>query len=176
MGKWLLALDADRGEVQGFDLSNQRTREIGPSRLAPVAVGRYGLFFPGEAEAFEDWNGDGDQTDVILRIWDSSNGRIRDTEEATFWAQGIGPEAALLLALESEEHQDANLDGDEHDAFFRRLDLRTGRTEPLALAVYGHTPSAHGRALVFVHEQGQGADLNGDVDLFDVVLHVVEQP
>jgi len=82
----------------------------------------------------------------------------------------------LLRRQEFTLGSDLNGDGDTEDAVFHSVDLVTGAVHNLELAhlAYGLGPVGNGRALIAVHELEQGADLNGDGDLFDQVAYAVD--
>ncbi len=87
----------------------------------------------------------------------------------------------LWIAAASEPNQgvDLNGDGDALDTVVFAFEIAEGRLTNLALAVSGFLPGAPRlveelRAAFLVGEAAQGADLNGDGDALDAVLHLFD--
>lgn len=109
-----------------------------------------------------------------LFVWDPRNGTKHFPGLLVSHAFGVGAGSALLLTPEFET--DLNDDGDELDVVLARYDARTRSVHGLRLATDGSVPAlgSHRHAAVLVPEAAQGdADLNGDGDTGDVVLHLV---
>jgi hypothetical protein len=85
----------------------------------------------------------------------------------------------LVAVTEVGQRVDLNGDGDRLDAVLHVYDAVAGTLENLGLAVTG-TPGprarlvADGRAAFTVDEAAQGADLDGDGDLLDRMLHLFD--
>ena len=110
----------------------------------------------------------------VLFDWDERAG-LTNTRRAVTDFETIGTHSVLLLVPESDGG-DLDGDGDVLDSVLELYDLCTGRSSNLGLASSGLLDSAHGRSAISVLESQQGADLNGDGDLLDIVLHLVEVP
>ncbi len=124
-----------------------------------------------------DRNGDGDQLDTVFFAWDSLTGGVTHLGLATMGRSfGTCESRVLLIAPEASEGRDLNGDGDEADFVIVVHQLATGVNHGLALATatfdeIGLTQDGRGAFLVL--EDGQDADLNGDGDQSDGVLHVL---
>lgn len=108
-----------------------------------------------------------------LVVW---NGSARAVQRPGVDARNVlgGADGRGLLSLR-EQAEDLNGDGDTFDFVLALHDKRTGAVRSLGLAtsVFQGSLGANGRAAVLVSETAQGADLNGDGDLEDQVLHQV---
>jgi hypothetical protein len=106
--------------------------------------------------------------------WDLRAERLRRTADDVRAVFGAAGDSALLLALEQE---DRNGDGDAEDLVLQVFEGRTGALRNLGLAWAGADAPAldeTGRGAFLVDEASQGADLNGDGDRLDQVLHRLE--
>jgi len=125
-----------------------------------------------EGFAARDWNGDGDQDDLVPFVWDEGDERPRSTGLAVANAQPLDARRALVLL--DEETQDRNGDGDRLDVVAAVLELDSGHQTNLGLATLATFPLAGPPRILAVSESGQGADLNGDGDALDVVPYWIE--
>ncbi len=133
------------------------------------------LFLSLEEFSGQDWNGDGDRSDAVLFDWDSRTRRLRNSNLSIVGIQGTSGEVTLVLVSELEEGEDANADGDADDLVLGLYDANAGGLRHLGLATRGSARLAPaGRAAALVSEADQGADLNGDGDRLDDVLHVIQ--
>jgi len=115
--------------------------------------------------------------DVVLEVelfaWDPRALVVRRTGVDASSVLGSSGDRALVVA--SETTQDLNDDGDMLDLVLAIYEGRTGMVRSLRVATSvsqgGLAPG--GKAAVLVSEQGQGADLNGDGDQVDQVLHQI---
>lgn len=137
-------------------------------------------------------NGDGDTLDAVVQLLDGRSLRVVNTRTAieTPSSSVVGfpfttAEASLLSfrSPELEQGRDLNGDGDLDDVVLQVSDLARGVTrssgvESLLMAaafLANGLPPSGGRYAIPVLEAGQGgADLNGDGDSDDVVLHVFD--
>ena len=193
-GKWLAFLVYE--PRQGEDLNGDGDREDGVVHVADLEAGemrnlelagidlsgcdsglsgKWLLFDVPEADQGEDLNDDGDLEDKIVHVADLEAFRALSFGFAGYGTSGC--EAALSdewLAFEVSESlqgEDLNGDGDLEDSVLHVRDLEGDETANLGLAA--STSALSGRWLAFsVYEQSQGADLNGDGDREDNVLHV----
>jgi hypothetical protein len=130
-----------------------------------------------ELESGNDWNGDGDELDLVFFVWDPVTGELANTTVAAGGILlGAGDSSFLFDAIESDDGQDRNSDGDTDDLVYTLYDLPNRRTIGLGLAAgpAGSGITLEGAALFLVSESGQGQDLNGDGDQVDAILHARE--
>jgi len=135
-----------------------------------LAIGR------DEEHAGLDWNGDGDQDDQVVFLWDVATEVLTNTRlSCTGRAIDAADESLLLIGLERGERRDLNGDGDQDDHVLMLHDLATHANRSLgravALSQAGLTPD--GRGVCLVYENWQGEDLNRDGDREDSVLHAL---
>jgi len=141
----------------------------------PIAAGEHVLVLSDEAHAQSDWNGDGDRVDRVLHVWDGTTSQLENTRIVTDQAKWCAGSSMLFTRSEGEENADRNGDGDRVDLVAHVYDAVSRRVTNLGLAtdfLFGF--ETHGsRGFLFVSEFAQGADLNGDGDEVDQVLHLV---
>ena len=185
--------DGDRDDVvlHVYDTERRSLRNL---RLAGRRVEEGGLLFDGRRLVFgvdeanqgqRDLDGDGNADGLVLHVFDSITGRVQNT---TLGATAVAPRGVVqherwLVVAVPEGGMDLNGNGKLGDLVAHLFDTANGRITNLKLALgfdpiffVGDTPFAAGAgvALVDVSESGQAADLNGDQDLNDNVLHVVD--
>ena len=135
------------------------------------ADGRYAAVLVYESDAGDtDLNGDGESEDEILHLYDlntrkATNLRI-EASRPTFWRNKI-----LFTSDEAVEKKDFNGDGDMRDEVLLIYDLDTRQiTNTKIEAVQGFRVSGNWAACE-TSEADQGrTDLNGDGDVFDLVI------
>lgn len=141
-------------------------------RIVALRVGEQG-------QGGVDLNGDGDAFDTVYHLYDASSGVVHNLGLAGEVAQGGTPvqlsgtcAAFLVSELSDGIGVDLNGDGDALDLVLHVHDPRAGVTSNLGLAAGAFT--LKGDLVAFlVPEVGQGvADLNGDGDQADEVVHV----
>lgn len=171
--------DTDDAALIAVDLAQGTTSNLGLDGFPRALHGANALVYLDEDV---DRNGDGDLFDQVPAVWDTQSGSLWSSGVAAGVALqgGIGPtHAAYTLSENQQGGQDLNGDGDAFDTLFEVRDLIRGQTTRFPLDVDGTflTPTysdfAHG-FLVEVYEQTNAADLNGDGDTSDVVVHVFE--
>ncbi|MSR61154.1 MAG: hypothetical protein EXS08_01730 [Planctomycetes bacterium] len=162
-GQVLHVVDAQSGAIQNLGLQG-------------VWVGTLaGHLLIARDEQAGDWNGDGDQDDLVFFDWSARTHSVRNTGRVVGALFGSAGERALVTQLEFYQRVDLNGDGDQQDFVLALYDGRTGEFLNLGLATLGQAwLGADGRAAALVSEALQGADLNGDGDLLDQVLHTLE--
>lgn len=124
-----------------------------------------------------DRNGDGDPNDLVAHVVDLTTGAITNLGLAS---GALGPAAlqgGILTTGVPERGQggDLNGDGDDLDLVAVHLDLLSGtRLDSAALNEFLAAPESISRAatVLRVPEMAQGADLNGDGDKLDNVVHL----
>jgi hypothetical protein len=123
-----------------------------------------------------DRNGDGDQDDLVLLDWSAATRAVANGGLAIGSLNGSSGETALVTVVEASQGADLNGDGDREDFVLVLYDARTRASKVLRLAVADAEarlgPGGHAAALAA--EQAHGADLNGDGDLLDEVLHAID--
>lgn len=136
--------------------------------------GSFILFEVPEFEQGADLNADGDVADRVLHVTDLESGQTTNLELSSGFFPEVAGNIVVLRVVESAQSGDLNGDGDTWDWVVHVHDLSTGVTTNLELAGYGlpAVGSAGARVVIGVSEVEQGADLNGDGDLADHVLHV----
>ncbi len=128
-----------------------------------------------ELQGALDFNGDGDAEDQVLQLVDLATFQVRSLSIAT----GTGTfelaagYVAFLVPEFTQGHTDLNGDGDAIDAVLHTADVASGAIQNLGLAsIFFQGFHFDPPVLVFrVDEDAQRADLNGDGDRLDDVLH-----
>jgi hypothetical protein len=122
-----------------------------------------------------DLNGDFDDDDDVLFVHDVSSGLTTNLGRAVDHNAFLGPQVVLRVT-ENAQGADLNGDGDGLDSVLQLYDPGTGTLVNLGLAVDPvRLPRAGGPRLLFgASEAGEGADLSGDFDAADIVLHLTE--
>jgi hypothetical protein len=169
-------------------------RLVSNTAFQPLLQGRIVAFWAREQAS--DLNGDGDTSDLVLHVYDAQ----RDTLTNLKLAGGIisfengrlfsdGRLVAFGVEEQSQGEQDLNRDGDASDVVLQVFDMLTGRVQNTGLAVFSVNTFAvalTGRTIAVGvseaeatmagwNESAQGrADLNGDGDLTDVVIHLFD--
>jgi hypothetical protein len=151
------------------------TTNLGFESSALAASGGMLVVSRAESESANDWNGDGDQLDLVFFVWDPATGELASTGVASSGTLlGTGDASFLFVVPELEDGGDRNGDGDTDDQVYALYDLALRRTLGLGLAASpsGAGITQAGAALFLVSESAQGRDLNGDGDQVDGILHV----
>lgn len=133
------------------------------------------LFTLVEVSSGIDLNGDGDKSDVVLSRYEVASGTATNLATAL---DSSGPfrDSDRLIGLivdERSQRADFNLDGDALDRVLGVYDRANGTFRNTGLALGSTRVVGSGPLLFFtVDEAGQGgADLNGDGDADDVLIH-----
>ncbi len=174
-----------------FDRRDQSVTDLELKALGEFFVAQDRILFL-VLETHTDINGDGDVGDVIVHIYNGETKRVSNTHLAVFdgSSRNISIQQGRVAILVGEREQgriDLNEDGDVDDAVLQVLDLTSGDVFDLGLATVPGPPLDRphrflypllheGRLLAFrVDEAGNGgADLNGDGDGLDQVVHVFD--
>jgi hypothetical protein len=118
-----------------------------------------------------DLNGDGDQMDDVVGLFDLTTLTFANTGLAGFDAVAVDGSGFMIVVREAEQGgKDLNRDGDAVDKVLFRYDTTTGRSKLLD-AEGDPVATVDGVALGYVTFEDQ--DLNGDGDALDVVLQFV---
>jgi hypothetical protein len=144
--------------------------------FGPILVGdTLALGVPEKDQGGADLNGDGDALDVVLHLVDASSGAVSNTGLALFGGtlRLSGSFAALSVYENAQGIQDLNGDGDALDRVLHLVELSSGAVTNFGLAV---SQIELGDQVVAAHvpEYAQEQDLNGDGDLSDTILHVID--
>jgi hypothetical protein len=159
------------------------TGRAGQSELWSVGHGFVPFFVKEAQDGGADLNNDGDAEDLVLFVFDvASEAAINlglALDGGVIGDFGIREaDGRLMIFTVSEQAQggvDLNGDGDAVDTVFHAYDADTGVTTNLQLAAFISAVRIDaGRALLQVEESRQGADLNGDGEMNDRVLHIYD--
>jgi len=134
---------------------------------------------PEAGQGGADLNGDGDAADGVLHVIDLASGGVTNLGLAASWHRVDGDTVAFSV---SEQEQGADLDGDgvveAGVGALHLYDRTSGQTTNLGFggAPAGPEPLRDGWLALSVYEGGlqPPTDLDGDGDVLDGVLHVVE--
>ncbi len=126
------------------------------------------------AQGNRDLDGDGSSAGAVLHLYRGAQRTLVNTRRAVSSSVFLGDGRVAYFAAESSA--DLNGDGDRLDrAVLQVYDPGSDTNTNTGLATLGSAPlHAAGAWLVVVPEFEQGADLNGDGDLEDFVLHVFD--
>jgi len=157
------------------DLRTGRTTSLGMAISELDVDGRTVAFAVWEGrDGARDLNGDGDDDDFVLHVYDADSGSVRSTHTAV--EQGFTVDGDLIAFVVDEQRQgqqDLNGDGDALDFVAHLHHVSSGLTTNLAIKVNTH-PVVHDD-VVGVAWREEGTDLNGDGDsINDDVLHVID--
>jgi hypothetical protein len=157
-----------------YDLESGSSEVLPIDAVDVISTERSLLLRARESASRRDWNGDGDQDDRVLFSWNPLDGRLVNTRLSPFEVVSLGDALALLELDESALSRDLNDDGDEDDFVLHVYGTFDRRLTNLSLATLSVLGTGLSSALCGVNEARQGADLNGDGDQDDVVLHLTE--
>jgi hypothetical protein len=122
-----------------------------------------------------DLNADGDSYDIVLHVYDASSGTLTNlgfSSERYFALDG--DRLAFLVTESGQGNTDFNGDGDAADHVLHLFDAASGATTNMQLdSRYVQLDTSILAMNVRESAQG-GADLNGDGDALDEVLHVID--
>ena len=122
-----------------------------------------------------DFNGDGDATDFVLHTYDIQSGVLTNTGlDASGTPSVFANYVAWTVSETRQGMTDLNGDGNITDSVLHVADMSTGSVTNLGVPSASY--NLDGTTLGFlVSENGHGgADLNGDGDTFDSVLHIYD--
>lgn len=160
----------ETGQTVNLGLTTQSDR-----LLRFQAAGGTVAFLVDEAAQGAVLNGDGDQGDEILHVYDLATGALTNTMLGAERRFLLGDRALYFTVNEANPPSaDLNGDGDEDDSVLFAVDTRTHAVNPVGLAVAEIVLVVGRRGFVLVSEVEAGVDLNGDGDALDpYVLHMV---
>lgn len=167
--------------VRYFDIASGALHNTGGtiySSSNPVVSGNIIAFPTNERDykTFLDLNGDGDNSDMILRYYDVSSKALVNTGAVmlNFGYDVSGPIIAFFT-FEGRIGADLNGDGDISDTVVRYFDVSTGRLVNIGAEVAAGTSLTVKDGLItFISNElfvgSAGKDLNGDGDINDNIL------
>ena len=195
--------DREDVALQVLETRSGRVRSLNVAALVlpSPAPGRAVLFMV-ESNNGKDFNGDGDQQDSIFALADvrGNEPRVLNTRrQFSFASDGTDIDFlpipldpiplqlrddlfTFIVSEAAEGNRDLNDDGDATDFLLQIADLSTGtvRNTRLSGAFTYRTVQApllrasNGLGVLAVEEERQGRDLNGDGDLRDMVLQLID--
>ncbi len=165
----LFVLDVSSGAVTNVGLDGNQYPEVESGNV---------LFTAHEDRNGEtDLNGDADWNDGVLHVYQAGPARLVNlgfaTGPAGFQFAVDGTLVALRVIESAHGNTDLNGDGDKLDQVLHLYDVTRQHTWSAGLA--SDEPVVGGRFIGFLGMESQqgGADLNGDGDASDGVVHVV---
>ncbi len=168
--------------LQVVALGSGVVANVGIDASGPLVCGGSRIAF-GVSEGAEsaDLNGDGDQLDTVLHVYDAATATLTNVGRAV---TAVAMSSALVAftvpeALEGPGGTDLDGDGDTADQVLHVIDLTTLAVTNVGQEVGASNAAAlvvRGNAVAFVtNEAAQGgADLNGDLDTSDDVVQVYD--
>src|SRR5262249_9925466 len=166
--------------LQVLDLSSGIITNVGVDASGPLACGGSRFAFGvSELNAGLDLNGDGDQLDTVLHVYDAASATLTNlgiSVDAIVMSSAIGA-FVVPEASEGPSGTDLNGDGDEGDHVLHVVDLSTltvtnvgqEASDTAAIQVRGH------RVAFVTNEAAQGGgSLNGDGDTLDNVAQIYD--
>src|SRR5581483_109945 len=161
-----------------WDHTAGQLRDLGAARdVAGLGNGQVAVV-TAESQQGVDLNGDGDKKDGVAQVWQRASG-LRNLQQAVFGVIPFGPRLALLVSEVDQNGADRNGDGDIEDSVIGVWDpVDPGTVQNLQLAE-GKLGSnvvglEQGHLAFRGYEAQQGADLNGDGDQSDEVVHIFD--
>ena len=166
--------DATDRVAHAFDTATGVTTNLGlAASQRRVGNGFVSLFVREADQGNSDLNGDADTVDNVLHVYDSASGTTTNIGLASnnsIFGNGF---IAFDVIESDQAGADLNGDGDSTDAVLHVLDVTSGTVTNLGLDSL--QDRANGDLIAMrVNESRQGADLNGDGDTSDFVLHVYD--
>jgi len=166
--------DGDAGDsvLQLYDVPSATKSNTALATGKPLVGSGFVAFSVSETEQGVDLNSDGDTGDHVAHVWDLPSG----TPINLGYAGGIGPvlgTTALAAANERSNGLDVNGDGDTDDTILYAWDHAAKAVVMSNMPIFFASILTDGDvAVAVVPESSDGADLNGDGDASDYVLHL----
>jgi len=152
-------------------LTNTRVAAVAPLVFVGSSLGFRGL----ESAQGADLDGDGDLRDAVAFVTDPFTGKTTNLRQDAVDLRGS--EDFLLLARpESTSGVDSNEDGDRSDVIVHAFDRRSSLTTDTEIASVDAFGASASEILLYVSEDSEGRDLNGDRDLQDEVFVLFDVP
>ena len=174
--------DEDDTVLHVYDHATRLARNLG---LAVRSFGGYHSQSPnhwvlgfGVSEADDggrDLNGDGDAEDIVLHAYDHRTGHVTNLGVSSAPNRNVDSQGEVIHIRIHEhwEDEDLNGDGDAEDNFAFVYHVPAGRLSRLEGARYVDT-WGDGDVLLEIPESTVGEDRNGDGDVEDSVMHVLD--
>jgi len=121
----------------------------------------------------QDLNGDGDSDDSVLAVYSLAAGSWTNLGIAVDEVVSSG-DFVIAAAVERQQDEDLNGDGDRDDRVLHIYTAATGSTTSIAQAVDDLVVDRHVVAFRTSEVRQGGVDLNGDGDISDAVLQVYD--
>ena len=169
------------GTLQLLDVRDRRVQRTGLQAF-DVAAGDGIVAFRSDErmQPAGDLNGDGDTDDGLVFVLDTQSGEMRPLLNSDEPPRVVGTSVVFSVpeARLGDAGTDLNGDGDVQDAVLHVHDARANATRNLGKAAAVADARLGAAVLTFsVSELQQGqADLNGDGDTADLVVHAVALP
>jgi hypothetical protein len=163
--------------LQVYDASTGMVRNTGYEASGGFRMAdRYIAFSVLESrQGSTDLNGDGDTSDLVQFLFDAQTGAVTNLGLATTAFRIDGNVLAFTVNEAAQGGADLNGDGDAKDSVLFLYNLTTHALTNVGLDAAGGFVLDSNRVAFAVSESNQGmADLNGDGDAVDNVLHVVD--
>jgi hypothetical protein len=129
-------------------------------------------FISSERGLGTDLNGDGDTDDGVPHVYQPATGTTTHVATAGFEPTALDGGNLAFQASESGQGTDLNGDGDTADNVPHMFDVAAGTATNIGISGRHLLALDGGRLMFTTVEPAEDADLNGDEDLFDVVVHV----
>lgn len=177
---WTL-LDPMTGAVRSLGLAGSIGSFVQSGQL-PADTTLVPLKVSEAAQGNSDLNGDGDTSDQVLFVFDTTTGVATNTALVASWIVPPPPDRSVLpfMVSESELGVDVDQDGNLLDWVAHGFDPLTGSVYATSATFFPipfeeHFVAIDGpRFLYLVPEVDGSVDLNGDGDIQDLVLHVYD--
>ena len=166
--------DIDDDVLHVWDLATGVLQNLGVEARRVVATEEEVAFLREEASAGADLNGDGDRADLVVHVWDSRDAAVQNVRWSALNILDARGPTVLFVTSEQEEGVDLNGDGDLEDFPLVYHDRASGYTASLGVIVSQAVLASPAVLYALESEPATGADLNGDGDVADSVLRVIE--
>lgn len=153
------------GRLVNLGLSSELTQVVGSRLVLMVSEAKEGA---------QDFNGDGDATDLVLFTGLVGGPPPSYAGTTVSVVGGVGDTLLLSVSEVSAGFVDLNGDGDVDDQVLHRHDLVSGITTNLGAAIQAMPLAGASVMGVVVNECYANADFNFDGDLDDVVLGIYD--
>lgn len=164
--------DVEDMVIQFYDLETDTLTNTGIEGARASISGDLIAFHTFEFLSKQDFNGDGDDDDVLIRLYNIRTAELIDPHLLGKHPNLVG-QRLVFESNESALAQDFNQDGDLLDNVVRLYDLRAKTFE--AVILMGTFPEFDGELLVYSALESQlNEDLTGDGDLDDSVIQLYD--
>jgi len=170
---------ADDKVVQVYDILSGTVTNLGIAATTLQVDGDWLAFLADESKQGVSYNGDPDQADKVLQVYNMATGVLTNLGVATYSFQLKGNQIALLVPEADQNATDLNGDGDTKDRVAYVYNLVTGTLFNLGFAaepLYTLDRGVLGFGLFAftTDEVKQGMDLNSDGVVREKILQVYD--